>query len=305
MIASKYPTRRRSGRFTTVAALLIAALPVSSFAAAASSAAQTILFIGNSFTFGANSPVHFFHPERVTDLNHEGTGGVPALFKTFTTEAGLRYDVSLETSGGKNFDWHLANRAGVINRPWDVVVAQGYSTLDATHPGDPALLVRSTKELAGLLAAQNQAVRLWLVSTWSRADQTYPEKGHWHGRPIEQMALDLRAGYDRAAATSPVIRGVVPVGQAWNRAVAAKVADPNPYDGVAFGLVDLWSWDHYHASAYGYYLEALMVFGKVTGLDPRSLGRGERAALELGMSGAQATALQQIASDELQADAKH
>ena len=44
-----------------------------------------------------------------------------------------------------------------------------------------------------------------------------------------------------------------------------------------------------------------MLFGDLTGLDPRALGKGERSALELGLSGTQATALQQIAYDELSA----
>jgi len=44
----------------------------------------SILFIGNSFTFAANSPVRFYRAETVTDLNNEGNGGVPALFKSFT-----------------------------------------------------------------------------------------------------------------------------------------------------------------------------------------------------------------------------
>ncbi len=43
-----------------------------------SAAAERILFVGNSFTFGAGSAVLFFHPELVHDLNHEGQGGVPA-----------------------------------------------------------------------------------------------------------------------------------------------------------------------------------------------------------------------------------
>ena len=53
----------------------------------------SVLFIGNSFTFGAGSPVQKWRPEIVTDLNHEGIGGVPALFKSFTREAGLEVDV--------------------------------------------------------------------------------------------------------------------------------------------------------------------------------------------------------------------
>ena len=69
-----------------------------------------MLFIGNSFTFGDGSPVSFYRDEPVTDLNDEGIGGVPALFKSFATQAGLDYDVSLETRGGSGLEFHLANK---------------------------------------------------------------------------------------------------------------------------------------------------------------------------------------------------
>ena len=77
------------------------------------------------------------------------------------------------------------------------------------------------------------------------------------------------------------------------------MADPNPYDGITPGQIDLWTKDHYHASAEGYYLEALMAFGDLTGRDPRSLGDGECSAFELGMSVAEVKALQQVAFDQL------
>ena len=60
----------------------------------------SVLFLGNSFTFGFGSPVRFYRPDTVTDLNNEGIGGVPALFKSFTDQAGLAHDVALETRGG-------------------------------------------------------------------------------------------------------------------------------------------------------------------------------------------------------------
>ena len=98
-----------------------------------------MLFIGNSFTFAAGSPVHYYRADTVTDLNGEGTGGVPALFESFTRQAGLDYEVSLETRGGSGLDFHLAEKAGVIgSRAWDKVVMHGYSTLDAAKPRDPA-----------------------------------------------------------------------------------------------------------------------------------------------------------------------
>lgn len=55
----------------------------------------------------------------------------------------------------------------------------------------------------------------------------------------------------------------------------------------------------FHASTAGYYLAALVIFGRVTGYDVRRLGPRERAADELGMSGIMATALQRIASETL------
>jgi hypothetical protein len=113
------------------------------------------------------------------------------------------------------------------------------------------------------------------------------------------MARDVRAAYDQAAAASPFVAGVLPVGEAWNRAFDVGFADGDPYDGIQFGQVDLWAWDNYHASVYGYYLEALVVFGALTGKDPRSLGPNETAAADLGVSPAQATAMQTIAHDEL------
>ena len=94
---------------------------------------------------------------------------------------------------------------------------------------------------------------------------------------------------------------MIAVGSAFNRAIAEGVADANPYDGISFDQVDLWAYDHYHASTYGYYLEALMDFGSITGKDPRSLGKNETAADELGISPDQAEALQRIAYEQLQA----
>jgi hypothetical protein len=266
-------------------------------------AARTILFVGNSFTFGdaAGGPelVRPFGAATVADLNGTGVGGVPALFQRFTAEAGLRYTVSLETVPGVGLDYHYDHKLGLIDRPWDVVVLQSYSTLDAAKPGDPTTLVTSAARLADTLRARNAGVEIHLVATWSRADQTYLPRGHWFGRPIDAMEQEVQAGYEAARARSPRIRDVIPVGAAWSRAIRTGFADANPYDGMDGGKIDLWAPDGYHASVYGYYLEALMVFGAVTGADPRTLGAREAAAPLLGITPAQAAALQLIAHDQL------
>jgi hypothetical protein len=262
-------------------------------------AGTSVLFIGNSFLFGSGSAVRFYRSSTVTDLNNEGIGGVPALFKSFTQQAGLDYDVSLETRGGTGLDFHLANKLGVIeNRAWDKVVMHGYSTLDADKPRDPAKLIATSKQMADVLRSHNPKVEIYMMATWSRADETYPAKGAWAGQPIEVMARDVRAAYDKAAAGAGV-KGVIPVGESWTRAIQTGVADPNPYDGIDAGKLNLWTFDNYHASTHGYYLEALVIFGSVTGRDPRSLGDHECSAFELGISRPQTKALQQIAFDQL------
>ena len=71
---------------------------------AASATPTTILLVGNSYTYGeggASGPtVKAFMPGSVTDLNGTGVGGVPALFKAFTQEAGLG------TVDGKVLNYH-------------------------------------------------------------------------------------------------------------------------------------------------------------------------------------------------------
>jgi hypothetical protein len=268
---------------------------------AGGSGAPTVLFIGNSFTFGYGSPVRFYRSNTVTDLNAEGIGGVPALFKSFTAQAGLDYAVSLETRPGSGFEFHLENKQEALgSRPWNKVVMQGQSMLDNAKPGDAAKIVATSRQLADFLRQRNPGVELYLMATWSRADQTYPQKGAWFGKPIETMARDLRSGVDKAAAGAS-IKTVIPVGEAWTRAMQTGIADPNPYDGVDAGKLDLWTYDHYHASTAGYYLEALVVFGSLTGRDPRSLGDAECSGFELGLDRSQVKALQQVAFDELAA----
>jgi len=264
-----------------------------------SAAPISVLFIGNSFLFGSGSAVRFYRADTVTDLNNEGIGGVPALFKSFTQQAGLDYEVALETRGGTGLDFHLASKRDVVAaRGWDTVVMHGFSLLDADKPRDPAKLVATTKEMADLLRSKNPKVSIYTMATWARADHVYQAKGAWTGQSVDVMARDIRAAYDQAAGPAG-IKAVIPVGDAWQRAMKTGIADPNPYDGVEAGKLNLWTYDSYHASTHGYYLEALMIFGSLTGKDPRSLGDAECSGYELGMSRTDVRNLQQVAFDQL------
>jgi hypothetical protein len=174
----------------------------------------------------------------------------------------------------------------------------GFSLLDAQKPRDPAKLLATSKQMADFLRGRNPNVELFLIATWARADNIYPPKGAWAGQTVEAMTTDVRAAYDQAAKNASV-KGVIPVGESWLRAMQSGVADPNPYDGIDAGKLNLWTYDSYHASTHGYYLQALVIFGTLTGLDPRSLGDGECSANELGMSRAEVRKLQQVAFDQI------
>ena len=271
------------------------ALFLTASALAVSGPPRSILFIGNSFTFGALSEAMTYRKDSVTDLNGDGMGGVPALFKRFADEAGLHYQVSLETAAGQTLGWHLANKGAAIDRRWDAVVLQQYSTLDPVKPGDAAETIAAARGLARLLRQRNRRVDISLVATWTRPDLTYPRDKRWSGQPVQRMAVDLEKADDRARAAVPSIARVIPVGRAFNCAIARGIADPNPYDGLTAGQIDLWASDHYHASTYGYYLEALTIFAAVTHSDPRKLGRAESAARDLGIDPSVAGKLQDVA----------
>jgi len=266
-------------------------------------AATTVLFVGNSFFYGEGSIVKSYLPATLTDLNGTGMSGVPALFKRFTQAAGLDFQVSMEAVPGVGLDHHFNEKRLLLDRSWDEIVLSGYSTLDRDHPGDSSMLADYAGRLARLFHCRNPDVVVHLNATWSRADQTYLANGHWYGRPVSEMALDVRAGNDVALHASPYLHDVIPVGEAWNRAFASGVADPNPYDGIASGQLNLWAQDQYHASTEGYYLEALVIFGVITHQDPLTLGPGEKAAADLGLSSAVAVALQRVAHDEIKAQA--
>ena len=279
-------------------------------ASAASAAAQpvpttgkprTILFVGNSFTQGAHSAVRNWRASSVNDLNRAGYGGVPALFKAFTEQAGLNYAVSLETQGGKSLGFHYDERRALFDRPWDVVVLQEYSTLNRERPGDATVTARDAARLASLFRRHNPQAHINLMATWTRADLVYKPGSRWSGSPVAVMAADLQAASQQVCRQVAGINAVLPVGNAWSRAFQTGVADANPYDGTSFGQLNLWAYDHYHGSIPGYYLEALVVFGAITGVDPTTLGKSERAADELGLSDQQAADLQQVARDELAA----
>jgi hypothetical protein len=288
---------------------LLCAAAAFGLVAAPAFGATRIIFIGNSFTFGAHSAVRFYETDLVHDLNPPDNlgrtiGGVPALFKEFTREAGLDYSVSLETVGGKDFDFHMTEKRSVIEGNYDVVVAKGHSTLDDDHPGDPAPLINYTRQMAAMYWEKNPQVKFYILDSWTHADKVPHPDAPWRRTPSQLAGKDGLAAYEKAARDAGThVSGIIPMGLTWNVAIDEGISDDNPYDDAVASKMYLWAYDGYHASAFGYYLEAAMDFGKVTGEDPTMLAsKGkDHVAEDLGISPTQQQQLLKLAHDGLAA----
>ncbi|QIL74307.1 hypothetical protein G7048_27995 (plasmid) [Diaphorobacter sp. HDW4B] len=145
---------------------------------------------------------------------------------------------------------------------------------------------------------------IYLYQTWARPDLIAPNGSNVRGTTysasegLEAMTADFHAGYFGRAAANSRFKGVSPVGDAFLRAVVSGLAMRDPYVPDANKL-NLWYTDYFHPSKYGSYLSALVHFGRISGIDPTTLGAGELAAVDLGIASADAVALQKIAKATL------
>jgi hypothetical protein len=135
----------------------------------------------------------------------------------------------------------------------------------------------------------------------------YPDTLYYEVEGLAAMTADLRTSFYGKVASNPGFAGVAPVGDAFQRALdlgVAKSAGFYDASGVYAAAVpsdpmNLWWSDYLHASKYGSYLSALVLFGTVSGIDPWSFGAREKAAADLGISPGDAVKLQRVASEQL------
>jgi hypothetical protein len=304
---------------------------------------------------------------------------VAGIFKQFTTEAGLDYDVSISARNAASLRGHFLNtansawnlRGNVAAKAWDVVVLQEQS--DASLPlgsgknANPAQFrayadkfekfihngaAQSYTETAmyGSLAAcqatgsstttcntvrnipanpnANPNTKVFLTETWARPDMAYAHlatsadpasptgsptpdspstQATLYYQSLAAMTKDLHGSIYGEAAANGHFAGVIGVGDAFQLAFDQQLVKSGGfYDAngvfstaVAGDPMNLWWDDYLHASKYGSYLDALVQFGTITGLDPRSLGLNEIAARDLQISQADAGSLQRIAAQQL------
>jgi hypothetical protein len=140
--------------------------------------------------------------------------------------------------------------------------------------------------------------------------------------PISAMAADLHNAYVNEAAAFDAANpsqshvSVALAGDAWVSAINLGYAQQNPFlANEPAGEIDLWDSDPllacctvpigYHPSAYGDYVDALVLFGQITGINPETLvaefdpSSTSSAAFALGISASIAEDLAIAAEDTL------
>ena len=135
----------------------------------------SVLFVGNSYTFGRIDPVMSYNAANVRDLtypmwldNSAGSndfepnpwGGVPGIFKQLTVQAGLDYDVAISARNAASLRGHMLNtnpadwdlRGNLALQTWDKVVLQEQSdeplSLRPGLPSNPARFNNYTNKIA-------------------------------------------------------------------------------------------------------------------------------------------------------------
>jgi hypothetical protein len=172
----------------------------------------SVLFIGNSYSFG-----------------------VPKAFAKLARKRGYAVHVDQVTNGGWSLAQHVENEETlrkIRERKWDVVVIQEQSRI----PSLPARRVREMIPCVSKLAdeARQQGARPVLYQTWGRRDGD-----PWrNGDDFRSMNSRLRDGY-RAAAKQAGGLTIVPVGDAWEREMAAgnstRLFDPDGSHPTKYG----------------------------------------------------------------------
>lgn len=210
--------------------------------------AENVLFIGNSYTYGAGSAV-------LTN------GGVPKLFEAIAAAKGKSISTTMLTAGGKDFAFHLkreATLATLSSQRWDWVVIQNLST-QPTHIGNLDQHLNDAEAFYKVIREKAPAAHIMIYETWARADGNAFYSGSSSKTSFvnrAEMNLELRKNY---AETEQRLEALEPGDQvAMARVGAAFEKCLSKYPEL-----NLSSGDLHHASADGSYLAALVIYSSV------------------------------------------
>lgn len=305
----------------------------------ATSAFHHILFVGDSFTHGRYTPVRTYDAggtqnattgsALVVDENVGQTGareekleagpfgGIPAVFAQLAVEAHLNYDVHIEAISETSLKENFAAASSVIDQSkWNAVVLQELSakllpktllTADLQTDSNPSGFCSSVQTIEQGVHGAAPSANVYLYETWPRADLAQQLTSDSYTDNLKKLGDANHNAYYSAASHDGAIAAVAPAGEAWQRAWAEGIANPDPTTASTSTLPLLWynintvnnpaisPPDLLHPSIYGAYLSGLVLFEQITGTDVRTFGTTEIAAQQLGIPAATAIQLQQVA----------
>jgi len=167
--------------------------------------------------------------------------------------SGRRLHVDIEARGGFSLRMHLKHGAAlqrIRNGHYTHVVLQGHSLSAVDHPDE--LAEDAQRFDAAITAAGAQTV---LYQTWARRPNASIYRNHHQLRSFDDMALLVDTTYSGIARRLGA--ELAPVGGAFHQAVQH---DPS---------VPLWGSDGSHPTLAGSYMAACVLYGTITGTDPR------------------------------------
>jgi hypothetical protein len=265
-------------------------------------------------------------PARMEHASEYGPwGGIPGIFAELAHEANLPYDVHIEAISATTLAKNYSIASHVITQPlWDDVILQDASfepipsSLSHNSKSDPQAFCSAVETIERGVHAAAPHAEVFLYATWAPADTAYLDATANSEKftprrfmaSLGELTRAYHDAYASAAAHDGRIRDVAPAGDAWARAWREGVANPDPYAGSAPGVA--LSFDYqpgsqpstrdvptdagfHHPSKYGAYLNGLVLFETITGMDVRRFGQHERAARDLGIDEKTAVELQRVA----------
>lgn len=259
-----------ANRLTRRVILLIAAAAmVSPVRADAPKPARSVLFIGNSLTFGANVPQvteAMLVAKRTPFVVNQHTIGAATLGSLWNQKDAEGADARMQSK--------MSPRQKIVGRKWGFVVLQDQSMLPAARPPDT---LKHAKLFCDAIHARGSIPVFY--ATWGYDND--PE-----------MLDKLTATYLKAAKDNNAI--LAPVGLAFVKAGAADKS------------IELFMKDGIHASLHGGYLAACVFYAAMSGESPVGLpakmigkNRSGKRAIVANVPPAVAKTLQQAAWDAI------
>lgn len=205
---------------------------------------DSVLFIGNSYTYGNN---------------------LPLLFENLARSAGDTFFVQSITAGGYTLQSHLNNPTHINTiqqRAWDYFIVQDQSQVPTIDFYFNSLTLPAASSLDSYFKSSNDCAKVYYFMTWGRrfgGQQCDASNTHCSVafNDFSHMQDTLKSRYLRVARQTDA--AVSPVGEAWRLALQDTT-----------GLV-LHTSDNSHPNLYGSYLAACTHYASLRGQSPVGL----------------------------------